>query len=235
VFSRRFGSSGSAIGGEFQVNVYTLGVQYQPAVSMRDDGAFVVTWRSATPGTFLAQIFGRRFNTTGVAVGGEFQVNDYTQSYHDLPSVAISETGRFVVAWDAYLQDDDDEGIFGQLFVIPLAVFDADASGDLSPLTDGLLVLRFLFGFTGDALVSGAVDLVKCRRCAAGPIENYLGAQSAFDIDGDGQQEALTDGILGLRFLFGFTGSALINGAFDEVNCTHCTAPTIANHLKTLL
>jgi hypothetical protein len=41
------------------------------------------------------------------------------------------------------------------------------------PLSDGLLVLRFLFGFSGAALTTGAVG-VDCTRCEAEEIEAYL-------------------------------------------------------------
>ena len=53
--------------------------------------------------------------------------------------------------------------------------YDIDGDGQLDPLTDGLLLLRFLFGFTGAPLVAGAVDLVNCTRCTALEIEAYGG------------------------------------------------------------
>ena len=37
------------------------------------------------------------------------------------------------------------------------AVLDIDDNGEVGPLTDGLLVLRFLFGFTGATLTNGAI------------------------------------------------------------------------------
>ena len=52
-------------------------------------------------------------------------------------------------------------------------VLDIDDDGELVPLTDGLLVLRFLFGFTGTTLTTGAVD-ADCMRCDAAAIEPYL-------------------------------------------------------------
>ncbi len=57
----------------------------------------------------------------------------------------------------------------------------------------------------------------------------------AFDIDGDGQSEPLTDGLLLLRHRFGFTGATLIAGAVDLVNCTRCTAAAIAAYIAALL
>ena len=48
--------------------------------------------------------------------------------------------------------------------------FDVDESLDAEPLTDGLLVIRHLFGFSGDALISGAVSGA-AGRAAQGPLQ----------------------------------------------------------------
>jgi DNA-binding beta-propeller fold protein YncE len=57
----------------------------------------------------------------------------------------------------------------------------------------------------------------------------------SYDIDGDGQTEPLTDGLLLLRYLFGFTGSTLVNGAVDLVNCTRCTVDEVEAYIAALL
>jgi hypothetical protein len=41
------------------------------------------------------------------------------------------------------------------------------------PLTDGLLILRYLLGFRGTTLISGAVGGC-CTRCSAAQIEAYI-------------------------------------------------------------
>jgi hypothetical protein len=53
------------------------------------------------------------------------------------------------------------------------ALFDVDGDGMSLPLTDGLLIVRYLFGFTGAALTNGAVG-EGCTRCSAAQIEAYL-------------------------------------------------------------
>ena len=53
---------------------------------------------------------------------------------------------------------------------------DVDANGAINPLTDGILTLRFEFGFRGAALVTGAVA-ANCTRCSAAEIEAYLGLE----------------------------------------------------------
>ncbi|MCS5570643.1 MAG: hypothetical protein NZ768_10015, partial [Pseudomonadales bacterium] len=41
-------------------------------------------------------------------------------------------------------------------------------------------------------------------------------ADFSFDIDGDGETEALTDGLLVLRYLFGFSGTTLSESAVSS-------------------
>ena len=94
--------------------------------------------------------------------------------------------------------------------------FDVDESMKAQPLTDGLLVIRHLFGFSGDSLTSGAVS-GDATRDASDTIASYLtNADSQLDIDGDGESKPLTDGLLLIRYLFGFSGDSLISGAIGS-------------------
>jgi hypothetical protein len=52
-------------------------------------------------------------------------------------------------------------------------MLDADGDGEPIALTDGVLMLRRLFGFEGDALVMDAVD-PQCGRCTADLIESWI-------------------------------------------------------------
>ena len=88
-------------------------------------------------------------------------------------------------------------------------ILDVDDDGATMPLTDGLLILRYLFGFRGAALIGGAVG-AGAERDTAPEIEAYLPTVlGALDIDGNGSVEPLTDGLLILRYLFGFRGATL--------------------------
>ena len=78
------------------------------------------------------------------------------------------------------------------------------------------------------------VDLVLTTPAAAPG--DFVGVRlrlAAFgiDIDGDGESQPLTDGLLVLRRLFGFSGATLVNGAVDLLNCTRCDAPAIGGFL----
>jgi len=55
-------------------------------------------------------------------------------------------------------------------------------------------------------------------------------ARPLLDIDGNGEIKALSDGLIIIRHLFGFTGDALVQGAVDP-DCTKCSADEISEHL----
>lgn len=109
--------------------------------------------------------------------------------------------------------------------------FDVDESQAAQPLTDGLLVIRHLFGFSGDALTTGAVASL-AGRAASESITGYLtDADIELDIDGNGKSEPLTDGLLLIRYLFGFSGEALISGAIGT-GAERDTAEAVETYIK---
>ena len=237
VFLRRFSSSGAAIGGELQVNTFTPSFQEDIGVSMEADGDFVVVWDSKTGDGDAYGVFGKRFNSAAVPQSGDFQINTYTAGYQNRPSVTrnVGE-GTFVVVWQSGgAQDGYGYGIFAKRFgALPAGpVLDADGNGDTRPLTDGTLILRWASGFTGTALVDGAVA-PNCARCTGDEVKTWLdGFATQLDIDLSGETEALFDGILAIRYLFGFTGDALVDNATED-DCTRCAANLIEDYLGTL-
>ncbi|MBI3450233.1 MAG: hypothetical protein HY049_15130 [Acidobacteria bacterium] len=116
IFAQRFDSAGAKLGSEFQVNTYTTFAQRSHAVAVDGAGNFVVVWQSYGPDASGSGVIGRRFSSSGAALGGEFVVNTYTTSYQFYPSVSMNASGAFVVAWSSYPQDGSSSGIFGQRF-----------------------------------------------------------------------------------------------------------------------
>ena len=59
--------------------------------------------------------------------------------------------------------DDDGDGIPDRVDLTPLGdifvhnLMDVDGNGHLDPLTDGMLLMRHMFGFTGQALIEDAL------------------------------------------------------------------------------
>lgn len=97
---------GSPIGGEFQVNTTTLFNQEAPALAPGADGGFVVVWQSEPiSGSDSDDIFARRYDSDGNALGNDFQVNTHTTGYQGVPSVGRMPGDGFVVVWQSYGTD----------------------------------------------------------------------------------------------------------------------------------
>jgi hypothetical protein len=154
-------------------------------------------------------------------------VGDNADLFDDDPSEAV-DTDLDGIGDNADL-DDDNDGFSDEQEAIdgtnPLSrfscrtgcfSFDVDENLEAQPLTDGLLVIRHLFGFSGESLTSGAVS-GEASRGSSEAIAGYLtDADSELDIDGDGDSKPLTDGLLLIRYLFGFSGDSLISGAIGD-------------------
>jgi hypothetical protein len=231
VFLRRYSSSGVPQAVEFLINTYTTNNQYLSSVAALETGDFVVTWSSYRDGQAF-DVVARRLTMFGAVKGNEIQINVHTPGNQNHSAIAGDGVGGFVVTWDSVGQDGDQYGVFARRYVT-LALLDIDGDDVLGPLTDGLLVLRFLFGFSGPTLVNGAVA-GGCARCTAGAIGTYLQSfGSVLDVDGNASIMALEDGLLVLRYLFGFTGSSLTNGAVGA-GCTRCDPTSVAAYLSNL-
>jgi hypothetical protein len=133
-------------------------------------------------------------------------------------------------------QDNDgitalDEFLAG---TIPSGSLDIDGNENYDALTDGLLLLRGMFGLDGSALVTGTIasDAAYTESVDIEARIETLGDLA--DIDGNGDIDALTDGLLTLRYLFGLQGDTLINGVVAE-DATRKTAEEIEAHLETLM
>src|SRR5262249_44206528 len=96
VQGQRYDSTGTPLGGEFQVNTYTTGCQGRPAVTGDASGNFVVVWASwGSPGsdTSYNSIQGQRYDSAGTPVGGQFQVNTFTTGDQTYPAVTGDGAG----------------------------------------------------------------------------------------------------------------------------------------------
>ncbi|MBT5204322.1 MAG: YHYH protein [Gammaproteobacteria bacterium] len=112
-------------------------------------------------------------------------------------------------------------------------ILDIDGDGIASALTDGLLIIRRLFGFTGAALTQDAIGeaatLTDPDEIAI-KIDSLVGD---LDIDLNGEAGALTDGLMIIRYLFGFTGTSLVDGAVAD-DATRTDPEDIAAYLEAL-
>ncbi|HKC26029.1 MAG TPA: hypothetical protein VKF32_14880, partial [Thermoanaerobaculia bacterium] len=103
IFAKRYTSAGAPIGTfdiEFQVNTYTSGSQYMPAVAAIGTGTYVVAWTSGSPSFQDGSGQGVYAQRWGAGpLGTEFRVNTDTFGHQLYPVVAADGSGNFVIAW----------------------------------------------------------------------------------------------------------------------------------------
>ena len=108
-----------------------------------------------------------------------------------------------------------------------------DGNDNYDALTDGLLLLRGMFGLDGDALIAGTVASDATYKLAEDIETRIANLGDLADIDGNGEIDALTDGLLTLRYLFGLEGETLVAGVV-AADATRTTSE-IEAHLKMLM
>lgn len=99
---RRYGSDGSPLDVQFEVNSHTPMNQRFARVKTSPGGGFVVTWTSGSSvGTDSDgySIQARRFSSDGTASGVDFQVNTHTTGFQWRQTMLVDEEDRLFVAW----------------------------------------------------------------------------------------------------------------------------------------
>ena len=133
-------------------------------------------------------------------------------------------------------QDNDgvsalDEFIAG---TIPAGSLDIDGNGRYDALTDGLLLLRGMFGLGEGALISGAVATDAAYTSSGEIVSRIDMLGDLVDIDGNDRVDALTDGLIILRYLFGLRGDVLINGVIAS-DATVTSADGVGAKMENLM
>jgi hypothetical protein len=100
---------------EFPISTtYSSSVQRDPSIAVNGNGDFIVVWDNFTlPNN--AMILARRFSSSGLPMGAEFQVNTSTARVVE-PEVASSDAGDFVIVWRASSAIPVLNGIFARRF-----------------------------------------------------------------------------------------------------------------------
>ncbi len=137
-------------------------------------------------------------------------------------SATLQRDGKLVIAGSCQrnepgvLQDDFCVARYDASATPVVCNLDIDQDGSVRAATDGLMILRRLLGLTGAALVTAAIDSNGLRTDAdqiASAIDS-MRTNLSLDLDGSGDAPAAArDGVMLLRAMFGFKGSAITNGA----------------------
>jgi len=115
IFGTNSLQAAAAPGPLFQVNTFTAGDQFLPAVATNAVGQSVIVWTSQGQDGSGYGIFAQRYDANGVALGGEFLVNTTTLGDQVEPAAAIDASGAFVIAWSGNGTGDPD-GVFAQRY-----------------------------------------------------------------------------------------------------------------------
>jgi hypothetical protein len=129
IYAQRYDSSGSPLGSNFKVNDDT-GTASQPwaTIAMDHSGRFVITWADDRDGDY--DIYAQRYDSSGIAWGSNFKVNDDAGTLDQWsPTVAIGDSGNFIIAWEDYRTGICNPDIYAQKY---------DSSGN--PLGGNFLV-----------------------------------------------------------------------------------------------
>ena len=123
----------------------------------------------------------------------------------DVDSVTIGFSSSSNASGYTFQGDSTDINVIG-------ATWDFDGNGSADALSDGLLLVRYAFGLRGDKLVGDDVVADDSTLTAQEIEAKITDAQDIADIDGNGTVDPLSDGLLLLRHLFGFSGESLVKG-----------------------
>ena len=116
VYMQRFNKRGVPVGGAKRINQYRVNDQKEAKIAMDQKGNFVIVWQSYKQDGSGSGVYGQRFNMYGGKVRSEFKVNTYVPGNQTKPSIAMSNNGEFVIAWESEKQDKSAKSIFAQKF-----------------------------------------------------------------------------------------------------------------------
>ena len=121
IFFQRRSARGDAVGAEVLVNTTTAGAQQNPAVAINPTASFGVASGSSASGTFVVAwesadagglgVYYRVYNADGTPATAQTAANTAaTANDQSEPSVAMSTSGTFVIAWQSLNQAPDSSG-----------------------------------------------------------------------------------------------------------------------------
>ena len=182
-------------------------------------------------GTEVSLELGSTYTDAGATAADNID-GDITANIAVVSTVDVNTVGTYTVTYD--VSDAAGNAAVQVLRTVEVGgIIDVDGNGQYDALTDGLLVLRSMFGLDGSALISGTVASNATFTSATDIEAQIQNLGILVDIDGNGQIDALTDGLLILRYLFGLEGDVLIAGVVAQ-NATRVTAAEIEAHLAGL-
>jgi len=177
----------------------------------------VIAWQSRSQDGSYYSIYAQRYNATGVAQGGEFQVNTYTTNRQKEPSIAMDGDGDFVVVWESgdYYggQDGSDYGVYAQRYNAAGVVQGAEFQVN-TYTTDGQRIPSIAMDDDGEFVIAwqsgGGQD-----GSNYGVFAQRYGVPLVVNSTGDGSDNNAGDGVCDDG-----SGNCTLRAALEEANAT---------------
>jgi hypothetical protein len=99
VYTECFDANGNPTSGPTRISSSVGGDKLDPTVAVDSAGNYVVTWSSYGEDGSGWGVYAERFNSQGVAQGGQFQVNTTACGDQKDARVGMDSAGNFVIAW----------------------------------------------------------------------------------------------------------------------------------------
>ena len=264
VYAQRYNSAGVAQGSEFKVNSTKITSLYQltPTIAMDAGGNFVISWTGQDASG--NGIYAQRYNSAGVAVGSEFQVNNTTIANQKNPTVAMDANGDFVISWTSYGQDEDNYGIYarrynssgapqGNEFLVNNTTIDSQSNPSVAIATDGNFVISWQsFGQDGSSdgiyaqlyknngvpptITSGSASALAYIENATTTIDSGITVSDVDSLNLASATVSITSGFISAQDILAFTNQNGITGSYNSSTgvLTLTGSSTIANYQTAL-
>lgn len=99
VYGQLYDSSFTPLNSQFVVSAETSEYEGSPSVASLTNGGFIVVWYSVL--ITDSDVYGRLYDSMGIAMGNHFLINTYTTDDQETPDVAGLTDGTFVVTWQS--------------------------------------------------------------------------------------------------------------------------------------
>lgn len=188
IYARQMLQNGTPVADAFQVNTVVAGDQQNPDIAMDGFGFFNIVWDSPGIDASGLAVVMQRYNASGVAQGGNIQVNSGMTSLNQrYPRISANAAGLFLVTWTGEEADADGTGSDAYRKIYQSAGGVQLSDGVVSPTTavndanesDAVGAINaqgdFVITFGSDASGPSSVYL---RRMGEAPVVNFAAATS---------------------------------------------------------
>lgn len=143
IYAQRYDNTGTKVGGEFQVNEFTISNQVNPSIAIDTNGSFVISWSGDLQDGASLGIVAREYSSNGLPLVPEFLVNTFTTDQQFGQEIGFDNSDNYVIAWSGGGQDGSNFGVFAQRYEFPgvgdIVTIAGGGAGDRGPATNANL------------------------------------------------------------------------------------------------